>query len=67
MRKISSAHIVIWSSLDGATFRPLRMIILTRSSFDTCCILDEDDGVRALHTGDFRNRGFTGKDLKPTL
>jgi ribonuclease J len=51
-------------SVGDLTVTPFRV---DHSGFDAYCFLIEGDGVRVLHTGDFRDHGFTGKGLAPTL
>jgi ribonuclease J len=51
-------------SVGDWTVTPFRV---DHSGFDAYCFLVEGDGVRVLHTGDFRDHGFTGKGLAPTL
>jgi ribonuclease J len=46
------------------TVTPFRV---DHSGFDAYCFLIEGDGVRLLHTGDFRDHGYTGKGLEPML
>lgn len=41
--------------------------MVDHSAFDSYLFLIEADGKRVLHTGDFRNHGFRGKGLRPTL
>jgi ribonuclease J len=55
------AHPISVGDLTATPFR------VDHSGFDAYCFLIEGDGVRVLHTGDFRNHGFTGKGLEPTL
>ena len=40
---------------------------VSHSAADSHMLLVECDSKRALHTGDFRDHGFTGKGLTPTL
>jgi ribonuclease J len=51
-------------SVGDLTVTPFRV---DHSGFDAHCFLIEGEGVRVFHTGDFRNHGFTGKGLEPTL
>ena len=41
--------------------------MVDHSAFDAHLFLIEADGKKVLHTGDFRNHGFRGKGLIPTL
>ena len=40
---------------------------VSHSAADAYMLLVECDGKRALHTGDFRDHGFLGKGLRPTI
>lgn len=42
-------------------------LFVDHSAYDAHMFLIEADGKRVLHTGDFRNHGFRGKGLLPTL
>lgn len=41
--------------------------IVSHSAYDAYMFLIEVDGVRVLHTGDFRGHGYLSKGLKPTI
>ena len=45
----------------------LTPLLVDHSAFDAYMFLIEAEGVRILHTGDFRNHGPRGKALLPTL
>ncbi|MBQ2697287.1 MAG: MBL fold metallo-hydrolase [Clostridia bacterium] len=42
-------------------------LLIDHSAFDAYMFLIEGDGLRVLHTGDFRSHGFRGKGLRPML
>lgn len=42
-------------------------LMVDHSAFDSYMFLIEADGKKVLHTGDFRQHGFRGKGLVPTL
>jgi len=40
---------------------------VSHSAYDSYMFLIEADGLRVLHTGDFRSHGYLGKGLTPTI
>jgi ribonuclease J len=52
------------TNIEGFTITPL---LVSHSAYDAYMFLIEAEGKRILHTGDFRDHGYLGKALAPTI